>query len=96
VRPQSEWDEAQTPAKGCVVVNASWKHWPCLFPQHGPGKKHLRTIELVPWQREIAGKEPGRLLRGLIHSDCLSRAAPISPAWISSLARKREICALLE
>jgi hypothetical protein len=60
---------AQTPAKGCVVVNASWKHWPCLFPQHGPGKKHLRTIELVPWQREIARKEPGRLLRGLIHSD---------------------------
>jgi len=60
---------AQTPAKGCVVVNASWKHWPCLFPQHGPGKKHLRTIELVSWQREIARKEPGSLLRGLIHSD---------------------------
>ena len=60
---------AETPAKGCTVVNASWKHWPCLFPQHGPGKKHQRTIELVAWQREITRKHPGTLLRGLIHSD---------------------------
>lgn len=60
---------AQTPAKGCVVVNAYWKHWPCLFPQHGPGKKHRRTIELMPWQRGITRQHPELLLRGLVHSD---------------------------
>jgi len=60
---------AQSPAKGCVVVNASWKHWPCVFPQHGPGQKHERTIELLAWQREITRVYPDRLLRGLIHSD---------------------------
>ncbi len=27
------------PAPGCVVVQAYWNHWPCLFPQHGPGRK---------------------------------------------------------
>ena len=23
------------------------RHWPCLFPQHVPGKKHPRKIELA-------------------------------------------------
>ncbi len=54
---------------GCTDVNAYWKQWPCLFPQHGPGPKHLRTIVLAPWHQEIADAYPGRLLRGLIHSD---------------------------
>jgi hypothetical protein len=55
--------------RGCVAVTASWKHWPCLFPQHGPGKKHLRRIELAGWQRGIVEQHPDRLLAGLIHSD---------------------------
>lgn len=55
--------------KGCVVVLASWKHWPCLFPQHGPGKKYRRTIRLAEWQEVILRRHPGGLLRGLIHSD---------------------------
>ncbi len=50
-------------------VVSYWKHWPCLFPQHGPGKKHERRIELAGWQREICDRHPQRLLRGLIHSD---------------------------
>lgn len=54
---------------GCAEVTAYWKHWPCLFPQHGSGPKHLRTIALVPWQQEIADAYPAGLLRGLIHSD---------------------------
>ena len=29
--------------KNCVEVSLYSKHWPCLFPQHGPGKKHTRT-----------------------------------------------------
>jgi hypothetical protein len=50
-------------------VNSFSKHWPHLFPQHGPGLKHRRPIVLEPWQRRIVERYPGRLLRGLIHSD---------------------------
>ena len=54
---------------GCVEVGAYWNHWPCVFPQHGRGPKHLRRIALAGWQQEIADAHPDRLLRGLIHSD---------------------------
>jgi hypothetical protein len=63
--------------EGCVEVSASWKHWPCLFPQHAPGKKHDRNIELEPWQQEIASTHPKALLRGLIHSDGSRHINPI-------------------
>ena len=33
---------------GCTEVKSTSKHWPCLFPQHGPGRKHERRIELEP------------------------------------------------
>jgi hypothetical protein len=46
-----------------------WSAWPCLFPQHGPGRKHHRRIELAPWQREVLERDPRPFLRGLIHSD---------------------------
>ena len=54
---------------GCVEISSYWQHWPCLFPQHGPGRKHLRRIVLAPWQKEIADRRAPSLLRGLIHSD---------------------------
>jgi len=54
---------------GCTVIASSWTHWPCLFPQHGPGRKHERRIVLEPWQRELIEQHPGRFLRGLFHSD---------------------------
>jgi Homeodomain-like domain-containing protein len=57
------------PAPGTVVVQANWKHWPCLFPQHGPGRKHDRPIVLEDWQRTIVEAHPAELLRGLFHSD---------------------------
>jgi len=44
-------------------------HWTCLFPQHGPGRKHTSTITLEDWQQEIVDDHPGPFLRGLIHSD---------------------------
>ena len=56
-------------AKNYAEVHLGWKHWPCLLPQHGAGRKHLRTIELAPWQRHIVQVDPAPLLRGLIHSD---------------------------
>lgn len=39
------------------------------FPQHGPGRKHLRPIILADWQLELTHTHPGALVRGLIHSD---------------------------
>jgi hypothetical protein len=58
------------------VDNGTWfelysysKGWPCLFPQHGPGKKHERRIVLSPWQRALVSHRPDLLLRGLLHSD---------------------------
>jgi hypothetical protein len=54
---------------GCIEVAASWDHWPCVFPQHGPGRKHKRTIELHHWQWDIVRAHPSFVLRGLIHSD---------------------------
>jgi hypothetical protein len=39
------------------------------FPQHGPGRKHDRRIELVDWQLELTRAHPAALIRGLIHSD---------------------------
>lgn len=55
--------------EGCREVYAYWTHWPCLFPQHGPGLKHQRPIVLADWQQQIAAAQPRALLRGLIHSD---------------------------
>jgi hypothetical protein len=54
---------------GCTAVKIYWRHWPCLFPQHGPGMKHTRPIVLDPWQREIVERHPREFLRGLFHSD---------------------------
>jgi hypothetical protein len=67
IRPQSSVFRA--PRQGCHMVTSLWKHWPCLFPQHGPGRKHQRAIKLAPWQEEIVRAHPWPLARGLIHSD---------------------------
>lgn len=52
-----------------VVLSVYSRHLPCLFPQHGPGVRHSRSINLEQWQEEIVSGEPWPLLRGLIRSD---------------------------
>jgi hypothetical protein len=42
---------------------------PNAFPQHGPGRKHARAIDLAEWQRGLTHVDPAALIRGLIHSD---------------------------
>ena len=54
---------------GVIVVNVYCGHLACLFPQHGPGKKHERPILLEDWQRSIVEAEPWPFLRGCIRSD---------------------------
>jgi hypothetical protein len=54
---------------GCAIVQCYSRQWSCLLPQHGPGPKHLRPIELDAWQRVITGAHPRELIRGLLQSD---------------------------
>ena len=55
--------------QNCVEIHSYSNAWPCLFPQHGPGPKHERKIELARWQEAIVDREPEQFIRGLIHSD---------------------------
>jgi hypothetical protein len=52
-----------------AIVSSYSKQWPCLLPQHGPGRKHERPIELTVWQRRVVTVHVPLLIRGLIHSD---------------------------
>jgi hypothetical protein len=54
---------------GCTDVWLCSKHWPCLFPQHGPGRKHTRPIRLEPWQQALVDQATEEFVLGLIHSD---------------------------
>jgi hypothetical protein len=68
----------------CVQVSMWWVHWPCLFPQHGPGPKHRRKIRLEAWQQAIVSANHEPFLRGLMHSDgCrfIARQRKGASAW---------------
>lgn len=56
-------------ADSCVEIACYSKSWPCFFPQHGPGRKHYRSILLTDWQQALVDGHPELLLRGLVHSD---------------------------
>jgi hypothetical protein len=57
------------PRHNYVEIRSYSNAWPCFFPQHGPGHKHERKIELAPWQEAIIDREAEQFIRGLIHSD---------------------------
>jgi hypothetical protein len=69
VMPTSKVSVLQRAGEQTDEINSYSKAWPCVFPQHGEGKKHLRSIELTDWQWQLVEQQPGRLLRGLMHSD---------------------------
>ena len=52
-----------------TVLSVYSSHLPCLFPQHGEGKKHLRKITLENWQQALAEAAPWSFLKGCIRSD---------------------------
>jgi hypothetical protein len=60
---------ARPPDKHMVLIRSYGREWLCLFPQHAPGRKHERHIELAEWQKAVVARYPGRFVRGLIHSD---------------------------
>ena len=41
-----------------VILSAYSSHLGCLFPQHGPGRKHEREIELEDWEWRLLRKSP--------------------------------------
>jgi hypothetical protein len=55
--------------ENCMEVSCTWRRWLCLFPQHGPGRKHHREIKLADWQQRIVEAMPRPFLRGLIQTD---------------------------
>jgi hypothetical protein len=67
--PANEVSIVAADGGGTAIVSMYSSHLPCLFPQHGVGKKHDRPIVLEPWQRALVEQAPWSLLRGLLHSD---------------------------
>lgn len=57
------------PRAARVNVRATYAYWTDVLPQHGPGRKHERSIALRDWQRILLSQAPKQFLRGLIHSD---------------------------
>lgn len=53
--------------KGHINLSVFSNKLPLLFPQHGSGPKHLRSIVLDEWQKAVLDEI--ETLRGLFHSD---------------------------
>ncbi|MAS35837.1 MAG: transcriptional regulator [Anaerolineaceae bacterium] len=67
--PHNKTNVLKMQAGKWVEVICTYKFWPEVFPQHGPGYKHERSIKLEPWQQQIIDQHPLELFRGLYHSD---------------------------
>jgi hypothetical protein len=78
-------------------VSLYCSHLPCLFPQHGPGPKHLRPIQPEPWQSDAIEAAPWSFLRGCIRSDgCafINRTGPYKYLSYDFSNRSRDIIEL--
>lgn len=72
---------AQQRRKGrCVDLSLWSKHLPCLFPQHGPGRKHERDVSLRPWQHQLVEGHRKSLVRALLRTTATAIAASPSNA----------------
>ncbi len=67
--PANRCGRAQRDQGATQIVSVDHGHLPCLFPQHGPGRKHERAIRLEPWQLATLDEAPWSFLRGCIRSD---------------------------
>jgi hypothetical protein len=67
--PEHRVGRFQTGKGTTTILSVYCTHLACLFPQHGPGRKHRRNIVLEDWQTAIVDREPWRFLRGCIRSD---------------------------
>jgi hypothetical protein len=67
--PANRVGEVRADEGSTVILSVYSAHMPCLLPQHGPGPKHRRRIELEPWQEAAIAACPYDFLRGCIWSD---------------------------
>lgn len=67
--PANRCGRVQRDRGATQIVSVDHSHLPCLFPQHGPGRKHERAIRLEPWQQAIVDEAPWAFLRGCVRSD---------------------------
>jgi hypothetical protein len=67
--PENRVGEIQRRASAVTEVVCYSTLWPTMIPQHGPGRKHHRSIRLTPWQEAIVRKHPSEFLRGCLESD---------------------------
>jgi hypothetical protein len=71
------------PDSRCVHLRITHAAVLSAFPQHGPGRKHERSIELTGWQRVLTQRYPQVFIRGLIHSDgarCINQVNTTLPS----------------
>jgi hypothetical protein len=67
----------------CVHLRITHRALASAFPQHGPGRKHERRIELLDWQRAVTYRYPEAFIRGLIQSDgsrCINQVNTTLPS----------------
>src|SRR3954447_11720916 len=67
--PENQVDVVRFDEGGCVHVSVYSSHLACVFPQHGPGRKHERPIQLEPWQSQALETEPWAFIRACIWTD---------------------------
>lgn len=67
--PENGVGVSQSAKGSTTIVSVYSRHLPCLFPQHGIGRKHTRPIVLEEWQRVCLVTAPMNFIRGCIHSD---------------------------
>lgn len=67
--PKNKCTTRQQEKANCDFVVCYSKYLPILFPQHGPGMKHTRKLELTDWQKKIIQKYPEQFIRGCFQSD---------------------------
>jgi len=67
--PDHRVSEVQQRVAHVTEVVSYSRAWPQIFPQHGPGRKHTRRIELTPWQKLLVREYPSEFLRGCLESD---------------------------
>jgi hypothetical protein len=54
---------------GCTMIKSYSNHWPCLFPQHGPGPEAHAQNRAGRMADHHHRQYPGEFARGLFHSD---------------------------
>ncbi len=67
--PESSVGSTEADEGASVMLSVYSSHLTCLFPQHGPGKKHERSIVLERWQKGKVEAAPWAFIRGCIYSD---------------------------